>query len=244
MMIGNRKRAAGRLALAMTMALGAAPALAQTGAAAYATMAPLEQYLMADRNAEIAMARSAAPPAISDDATIMVLGRGGYEIAAKGKNGFVCLVERSWMSPFDFPEFWNPKMRGPVCYNPPAARSILPDTVKRTALALAGRSKPAMLAALKTAVARKELPTPETGAMSYMMSHQQYLNDGAGSWAPHLMFYTPRSDAAAWGANLALSPVMLDTDHTQVPESESIFMVAAGKWSDGTPFVRGPDHSH
>jgi hypothetical protein len=58
------------------------------------------------------------------------------------------------------------------------------------------------------------------------------------------MFYTPRSDAAAWGANLALSPVMLDTDHTQVPESESIFMVAAGKWSDGTPFVRGPDHSH
>ena len=243
-MMGNINRAIGRIVMATTMVIGATPAWAQSGSAAYATMAPVEQYLMADRNAEIAMARSAAPPSISDDATIMVLGRGGYEIAAKGKNGFVCLVERSWMSPFDFPEFWNPKMRGPVCYNPPAARSILPDTIKRTGLALAGRSKPAMLQALKTAVASKELPTPETGAMSYMMSRQQYLNDGAGSWAPHLMFYVPRTDAAAWGANLALSPVMLDTDHTEMPEPQSIFMVAAGKWSDGRPYVRGQDHSH
>jgi hypothetical protein len=243
-MIGNRKGATGWLVLATALALGAAPARAQGGAGPYATMAPVGQYLMADRNAEIAMARSAAPPAISDDATIMILGRAGYEIAAKGHNGFVCLVERSWMSPFDFPEFWNPKMRGPVCYNPPAARSILPRTVKRTALALAGLSKPAMLEAIKTAVARKELPTPETGAMSYMMSHQQYLNDEAGSWAPHLMFHIPRTDGATWGANLPLSPVMLDTDHTQVPEPETIFMVAAGKWSDGTPFAHGQDHSH
>lgn len=243
-MIGKSKGAMRRLVLALALALGAASAWAQGGSTAYATMAPVAQYLMADRSAEIAMARSAAPPAISDDATIMVLGRGGYEIAAKGKNGFVCLVERSWMSPFDFPEFWNPKMRGPVCYNPPAARSILPDTIERTGLALAGRSKPAMLQAIKTAVARKELPSPETGAMSYMMSHQQYLNDEAGSWAPHLMFYIPRTDAAAWGANLPLSPVMLDTDHTEMPEPETVFMVAAGKWSDGTPFVHGQDHGH
>jgi len=243
-MIGNRKRAMGWRGLAAALALGVAPASAQGGAGPYATMAPVAQYLMADRNAEIAMARSAAPPAISEDATIMVLGRGGYEIAAKGRNGFVCLVERSWMSPFDFPEFWNPKMRGPVCYNPPAARSILPRTVKRTALALAGQSKPAMLEAIKAAVVRKELPMPEAGAMSYMMSHQQYLNDEAGSWAPHLMFHIPRTDGATWGANLPLSPVMLDTDHTEVPEPETIFMVAAGKWSDGTPFVHGQDHSH
>src|SRR5882672_8643472 len=149
-------------------------ARSQEAAAHYLKMAPIDQYLIADRNAEIVMARSAAPPSISTDAEVMVLGPRGYETAVKGKNGFVCLVERSWMSPFDFPEFWNPKMRGPVCYNPPAARSILPDTVKRTGLALAGRSKPAMLQAIKTAVARKELPTPEAGAISYMMSHQQY----------------------------------------------------------------------
>jgi hypothetical protein len=242
-MIGFRSGATGRLAMAITLALGSAPAWAQGGPGGYATMAPIAQYLMADRNAEVALARSAAPPAISDDATIMVLGRDGYEVAAKGRNGFVCLVERSWMSPLDFPEFWNPKMRGPVCYNPPAARSILPDTLMRTALALAGRSKPAMLDALKSAVARKALPTPETGAMSYMMSPQQYLNDAAGSWAPHLMFYIPRTDGATWGANLPVSPVMLDTDHTQMPESETIFMVAAGRWSDGAPY-HGQDHGH
>jgi hypothetical protein len=91
-------------------------------------MAPLDQYLM-DRNAESAMARSAAPEAISRDAEILVLGRHGYETAVKGKNGFVCAVERGWMGPFEgnFTDgFWNPKLRGPICYNPLAVRTILP----------------------------------------------------------------------------------------------------------------------
>jgi hypothetical protein len=50
---------------------------------------------MADRNAEIALARSAAPDAISRDAEVLVLGRNGYQTAVTGKNGFVCVVERS-----------------------------------------------------------------------------------------------------------------------------------------------------
>jgi hypothetical protein len=243
-MMGNSKGAMRALVLAMALALGAAPAWALGGTGTYGAMAPVGQYLTADRNAEIALARSAAPPAISDEATIMVLGRGGYETAAKGRNGFVCLVERSWMSPFDSPEFWNPKMRGPICYNPAAARSILPVTVRRTALALAGRSKPAMLHAIKAAFARRELPRPEAGAMSYMMSPHQYLGDSAGSWAPHLMFYVPRADGATWGANLPLSPIIVDTTHTETPEPQTIFMMAAGKWSDGTPYVHGQGHSH
>ncbi len=48
---------------------------------AYPSMASIEQYLMPDRNSEIAMARSAAPEAISDDAKILVLGWRGYETA-------------------------------------------------------------------------------------------------------------------------------------------------------------------
>src|SRR6202034_4328045 len=66
----------------------------------YPRMAPLDQYLM-ERKAEIAMARSAAPESVSRDADVMVLGRHGYETAVKGKNGFVCVVERGWMGPFD-----------------------------------------------------------------------------------------------------------------------------------------------
>jgi hypothetical protein len=91
---------------------------AQDAKTQYSTMAPLDQYLMADRNAEIALARSAAPTSISGDATVLVLEKTGYQTAVEGKNGFTCLVERSWMSPFDSPEFWNSKMRGPICYNP------------------------------------------------------------------------------------------------------------------------------
>ena len=58
------------------------------------SMAPLEQYLM-DRNDEIALARSAAPPSIAKDATVLVFGKDGYETAVKGTNGFVCNVDRS-----------------------------------------------------------------------------------------------------------------------------------------------------
>ena len=94
----------------------------------YPEMAPLDQYLMADRDAEIALARTAAPPSISSNATVMVLGSHGYETAVKGKNGFVCVVERAWMGAFDSPEFWNAKDRSPSCFNPQAARSVLPIT--------------------------------------------------------------------------------------------------------------------
>jgi hypothetical protein len=188
---------------------------------------------MTDRNAEIALARSAAPKSISADATILVLDRHGYETAVKGKNGFVCMVERAWMSPFDHPEFWNPKNRSPICYNPAAARSILLYTFKRTELVLAGSSNPQMLDSIKAAVARKELPTPEPGAMSYMLSKESYLNDQVGHWYPHLMFHIPKTDGESWGANLSGSPVMLDD--RQVPEPETIFLVPVGKWSDGTP---------
>ena len=124
---------------------------AQEAKEPYPSMAPLEQYLM-DRDAEIALARSAAPEAISRDADVLVLGRHGYETAAKGKNGFVCLVDRNWMGQFEVEgadTFWNPKGRGPVCLNPPAARSILPISIKRTEMVLAGQSKAQIFEGMK-----------------------------------------------------------------------------------------------
>ncbi|GAB3784619.1 hypothetical protein [Dyella agri] len=206
---------------------------AQNPPHAYPAMAPLAQYLMADRNAEIALARSAAPKAISDDATVLVLGPHGYITAVKGKNGFVCLVDRGWTAQFDFPEFWNPKLRGPMCLNPQAARSILPISLKRTELALAGRSKEQILQGMKAAVAGKQLPPLEPGAMCYMLSKQGYLNDDVGHWMPHLMFYVPRD--ADWGADQPGSPVMLNPQFHDGPEPVKVMMVPADKWSDGTP---------
>ena len=209
---------------------------AQDATGPYPNMAPLEQYLM-DRNAEIAMAQSAAPEAISRDAEVLVLGTHGYETAVKGKNGFVCVVERAWMGPFDGEDavnFWNPKLRGPLCFNPPAARSILPMTYKRTEMVLAGQSKAQILEGIKKFL-KQELPPLEPGAMSYMMSKEQYLTDGNHhNWMAHLMIYTPVMDSAVWGADLPHSPVMLNPQFHGDPEPVDVFMVPTGRWSDGT----------
>jgi hypothetical protein len=202
-------------------------------AADYSAMAPVDQYLM-DRSAEIALAKSAAPSSISDHATILVLTRHGYETAAKGSNGFVCAVERSWMAQFDFPQYWNPHMRGPLCYNPAAVRSILPYTIKRTELVLAGHSKPEIIAAIKAGIDKHQLPPLEAGALTYMMSKQQYLNDKGRAWVPHLMFYFPRAESAAWGADLPGAPPMLNPQFQDSPESLSVLMVPVTHWSDGT----------
>jgi hypothetical protein len=204
-------------------------------AADYSKMAPLDQYLMSPA-AEIALAKSAAPPSISDKATVLVLTRKGYETAVKGSNGFVCAVERSWMAQYEFPQFWNPHMRGALCYNPVAVRVILPYTVRRTALVLEGEhDKAALDAAIKADMVRHSLPPLEPGALTYMMSRQQFLNDEAHNWVPHLMFYFPRSDAATWGADKDDAPPMLNPQFQRSSEQISVVMVPVKHWSDGTP---------
>jgi hypothetical protein len=219
--------------IAMLLMLGTAlPAKAQDAKAPYPNMAPLDQYLMADRSSEIVLARSAAPESISRDAEVLVLGRHGYETAVQGKNGFVCLVERSWTAPADDPSFWNPKLRGPLCLNAAAARSYLPRTIRKTDLVLAGSTKAQMVEAISAAIDKKELPAMEPGAMSYMLSKQGYLNDSAGHWHPHLMFFVSQGDPAAWGAGLPGSPVLA---LNATSERLTIFLVPVGEWSDGTP---------
>jgi hypothetical protein len=219
--------------LLLLLSLGVAiKSEAQTQRTPYPAMAPLDQYLIANKDAEIALARSAAPPSIADKADVMVLGRDGYTTAVKGSNGFVCIVERSWASPSDQPGFWNPKMRAPHCFNAAAARSFLPIFLMRTKLALAGKSKAEIIQATTSALDKKQLPALEPGAMVYMMSKQQYLNDTDKSWHPHLMFFEPGDVEKSWGANLPASPVIAAND----PEERvTIFMVLVDKWSDGTP---------
>lgn len=215
---------------------------AQGDEALYSRMAPIEQYLM-ERNAEIALARSAAPAAISGDATILVLGRQGYVTAVSGKNGFVCMVERGWVGAFDWPEFWSPKTRGADCLNPPAARSILPLAKIRTTMVLAGRTQSEIIASLKEALNDGKVPKLEPGAMSYMMSKASYLTDQGDHNGSHLMFYLPVSDTAIWGADLPGSPVgsgpywfsseKMSQAFKGFPPIH-IFVVYVATWSDGT----------
>jgi hypothetical protein len=219
--------------IVLALMLGAAwVAVAQDAKTPYPSMAPVDQYLMEDRNSEIALARSAAPESISRDAEVLVLGRHGYETAVQGKNGFVCIVERSWTAPIDDPGFWNPKGRAPLCLNAAAARSYLPRTIKRTDLILAGHTKAQMVEAMTAAIDKKELPLMELGAMCYMLSKQGYLGDPVGHWHPHLMFFVSQTDPAAWGAGVQGSPVLALNDKW---EELTIFLVPVRQWSDGTP---------
>ncbi len=228
----------GATRLLLIVVLGVAGgAHAQDAKTPYPNMAPLEQYLM-ERNAEVELARSAAPESISRDAEVMVLGRHGYETAVKGKNGFLCMVERSWTAGIDDPDFWNPKLRAAICFNAPAARTYLPLTLAKTKLVFAGRSRTQMFLDMKTAFEKKELPELESGAMCYMMSKQSYLSDRDGHWHPHLMFFLPRTNPMAWGAGLPGSPVLGIED----PEDRlTVFLIPVEKWSDGTA---GPPYDH
>jgi hypothetical protein len=198
----------------------------------YASMAPLDQYLMSDENSEIALARSAAPASISDNAEIMVLAPNGYKTAVKGTNGFLCLVGRSWSQAIDNPEFWNPKIRAPHCLNAQAAKTLAPIFLMRTKLVLAGKSKADVLEATTTALDNKELPALEPGAIAYMMSKQQYLNDDGKAWHPHVMFYVSGDATKSSGGNLPGSPVIAVSD---TEARVTVLMVLARKWSDGTP---------
>src|SRR5580693_8932200 len=223
-----------RIALAGSVLVLALAAISQMQAQSktpYPDMAALDRYLMPDRNAEVALARTAAPDSISRDAKVLVLGPHGYETAVEGKNGFVCVVERGWMAPFDNPEFWNPKIRGPLCFNPPAARSILPMTFKRTEMVLAGQSKVQIMEGIKI-FAKNELPALEPGAFTYMLSKEAYLTDAGDHNMAHLMFYTPLMDGAVWGAGLPKSPVILNPQFAV--EGIDVFLVLTGMWSDGT----------
>jgi hypothetical protein len=199
----------------------------------YSKMAPLSQYMM-DQSAEIRLAQTAAPPAISRSATVLVLTSHGYVVGKSGSNGFTCLVERGWMAPFDQKSFWSPRLRAPICYNAPASRTVLEYSSRRTSLALAGLSRIQIYDRIKT----MPLPTPEPGSMSYMLSKQQILEEPDIHWYPHVMFHVPKSygtgNGAIWGADLTGSPVVFDSDHHLVPEPETILMVLVPTWSDGT----------
>jgi hypothetical protein len=220
--------------LALVVMAFALPMGAQGKTSPYAVAAPLSEYVMA-KDAEIALARSAAPASVSGGAEVLVLGRDGYTTAVKGANDYVCLVERSFGAAVDFPEFWNPRIRGPICVNPAGVRTYLRLVRMEARLVMEGRSKAEIGEAVKAAWERKELSEPEPGAMSYMMSKQQYLGDEPKRWRPHLMWFVAGDAAKSWGANLVGSPVMASDD---LADRMTILMVAVDHWSDGTTAVR------
>jgi hypothetical protein len=197
----------------------------------------LSPYLTADRAAEVVLARSAAPKRVTDSARVLVLTRTGYVEAARGTNGFTCLVMRSFLGGLEDPGYWSPKVRAPACFNPPASRTVLQESLKRAEWVMAGESQKEIAARTDRAYASRQFPLPAAGAMAYMLSHDQYLGDTDPHWMPHVMFYYDRSlPAAAWGAGDMSAPIIdasFGTPHSPV---QTLF-IPVRQWSNGTPAI-------
>jgi hypothetical protein len=215
----------------VSLLFGLSLGMAQTQNPKFLNMAPLDQYLITDRNAEIALAKSAAPESIARDAGVLVLGRNGYEASAAGRNGFTCLVQRSWAATTGDPEFWDANLRSPACFNAAGVRTVMPIIMLKTKLALDGKSKSEIARALETARKNRELPDADPSAMCYMLSKQQFTGEAVQHWHPHLMFFVPRTPPADWGANLPESPVIGVED---AEDHMTIYLIPVRQWSDGS----------
>jgi hypothetical protein len=216
--------------LALVGALSIGQAQGAAAKVAYSTMAPLSQYLSKSASDEIALARSAAPGPIAGKAQVLTLGAHGYEVAARGTNGFVCLVQRSWEGNFDNKDFWNPRIRTPMCYNAAGANSLLKEFLERTDWVLAGKSAAQM-------AKETRLAPPIKGSMAYMMSPEQVICSDAGCsrWHPHLMFFFASDAAPNWGANQNGGPVFSG----RFDQRTAVLFVLVPMWSDGTPSMAG-----
>jgi len=186
-----------------------------------ATYPPTSEYLMA-RDAEIALARSAAPPAISDRATVKVLTASGYVVAREGDNGALCLVMRGFAAPTYSPEqfrdlVYDPSVRAPICFTAPAARSAWPYYELRTRLAMEGKSPDQIAEGLQAAYVRGDLPRRDTVTFAYMWSAHQHLGPGIGAWHPHMMVFAPYYENAMVGGNPFGSPFPQVSDDAGTP---------------------------
>jgi hypothetical protein len=221
-----------RRALVLIFAFWALPFAASPATSeGLAERGPIAAYLMPDRQAEVTLARSAAPPAIAKNAAVLVLTARGFETAVKGSNGFVCVVERSWTAPFTDSEFWNPQERGPDCYNPPAAHTEIPQLIQEAQWVVGGLSKQQMIENTKAAFDDGRFKSPEPGAFGLMLSKNGHLNHAHGPWYPHMMFFIPRDQVASWGANVDNSPA-ISVDRGQY--LSALVMVPVLTWSDGS----------
>lgn len=212
----------------------AALSLLFAGASAAQQSPDLAPYLMPDRGAEIALARSAAPKHVADSATVLVLTRSGYLEAARGTNGFTCFVQHSFDGRIGDSAFWKASIRGPICLNPPAVRTVLPEMRKRAEWIMTGVSPSEIAVRTKKAYASHVFPMPATGAMAFMLSPDQHLGDTDPHWVPHLMFwYSTSMSAALWGVGGATSTI-IDGSGLDPDAQVLTLLIPVRRWSDGT----------
>src|SRR4029077_7020174 len=171
---------------------------------------PLSEYMIA-RDAEIALAKSAAPDNISSHATIKVLTASGFQAVHDGENGFVCMVMRGWSAPTYTPAqfrdlVYDATVRAPICFNPEASRTVLPYYESRSKLGMEGKTPDQIAEGVKAAYAKGELPKRDRVSFAYMWSADQNLASGIGHCHPHIVISARYHDNSMLGSNKLGSP--------------------------------------
>jgi hypothetical protein len=220
-----------RLTCVLTILAGV---LTATAARAERRYPAIDAYLML-RDAEVQMARSAAPAKLSDRATVKVLTRTGYEVAATGDNGMVCVVLRGFAAPTYTPAqyrdlVYDPAVRAPLCFTEAAARTVLPYYELRTRLGLAGRTPDQIAEAVQAAYAKGALPKREAVSFGYMFSAHQHLGPDAGVWRPHMMVFAPDAPQYAVGDTGFDGPLPLVSDDAGTPFAVVVIPVDETLW--------------
>jgi len=182
---------------------------------------PLSAYMMG-HDAEISLAKSAAPSSISDHATIKVLTNSGFETAHDGDNGFVCFVMRGFtgaptFTPVQFRMMsYDPKTLAPICLNPQAAKIVLPYFELRTKLGIQGKTPEQIAGAVQDAYSNGEIPKRDQVSFGYMWSADQVLGP-AGHWHPHIMVFAPSYENPMLGPNELGGHLPVVTDDAGTP---------------------------
>jgi hypothetical protein len=197
-----------------------------TGFSALGTLAqemkypPVAEYLM-PQAAEIALAKSAAPDNISDKATIKILTASGFQVVREGDNGFVCMVMRGFGAPTLTPAnlrnlVYDSKLRAPICFDPQAARMVVPYYELRHKLGLQGKTPDEIAKAVLDAYSNGALPKRDRVSFAYMWSADQILGT-AGHWHPHMMVFSPHYENSMLGGNEGNAPGPVVTDDAGTP---------------------------
>ncbi|HEX2095143.1 MAG TPA: hypothetical protein VHG28_22275 [Longimicrobiaceae bacterium] len=194
-------------------------------ATAAAAQTPARPPLLPDEY-ETALARTAAPASLSDSADLYVLRRGGFERVRRGSNGAACLVGRD-----------HPESLYPICYDPEAARTILPRALEAQRLRELGLPEDSVEVRIARAYAEGGLRPPARTAIAYMMSRHQVIYTGAsgrrvGEWYPHLMIYMPGLTRGAL-AMPGLPSGDLTLDREGAPDTH--FVVMTRDWAAAPP---------
>ena len=181
----------------------------------------VDKYLM-PQDAEIALARSAAPSNISGGATIKVLTKSGFSVVREGKNGFVCMVMRGWSAPTYTPAqfrdlVYDPTVRAPICFDPVASRTVMLYYELRSKLGMEGKTPDQIAEGIQAAYARGKLPKREGVSFAYMWSADQNLGGGVGHWHPHIMVFSPYYENSMLGGNEFGAPLPIVTDDAGTP---------------------------